>query len=286
MKLRMFLQNNFFLKNFQFKTMDIGVSKEFINTYYDLHEKLKERPLIKEGYLSSDSYQDRIKGYYDQSFSYVDIKFPNVYNNKYLNKDYNQTLTELSNILFSNISDKMYEIKKVYYPENIGLYTYVYENYPETRKGIMKNFDLKEEYVYDTVNEFISYKYEYDKKFNDNCWKKYNSEYSKTLKWKYDKYVPLTLSKDILLKIISNRNSIEKILIMYKDEILNLKKKAVNYNDNLNNINFNELEEKESLSFNKVVHRKSMFDEGSAKLASKGKNNSKVLPLTRDDESR
>lgn len=276
----------FFLKNFQFKTMDIGVPKEFINTYYNLHEKLKERPLIRDGYLSADSYQDRIKGYYDKSFNYEDVNIPDVYHNKYLNEDYNQTLTELSNILFSNISNKMYEIKKVEYPENIGLYTYVYENYPEIREKIIKNFDFRKEYVYDTVNKYISYKSEYDKEFNDNCWKKYNSEYSKSLKWKYDKYVPLTLSKDILLKIISSRYSIEKTLTIYKDEILNLKKQAVNYNDNLNNINLKDMEEKENRAFNKVMHRKSMFDEGSAKLEAKGKNTSKILPLTRDDEGR
>lgn len=43
---------------------------------------------------------------------------------------------------------------------------------------------------------------------------------------------------------------------------------------------------KENRAFNKVMHRKSMFDEGSAKLEAKGKNTSKILPLTRDDEGR
>ena len=73
---------------------------------------------------------------------------------------------------------------------------------------------------------------------------------------------------------------------MYKDEILNLKKKAVNYNNNLNNINFKELEEKENLSFNKVMHKKSMFDEGSKKLAIKGRKTPVIERLKQDEDVR
>ena len=46
------------------------------------------------------------------------------------------------------------------------------------------------------------------------------------------------------------------------------------------------MDKDEKLIFDKVIHRKLMFDDGSAKIKIKSKNSSKVLPLTKGNKDR
>ncbi|MGN0929292.1 MAG: hypothetical protein ACI4N3_01490 [Alphaproteobacteria bacterium] len=276
----------FFLNIRNFGSMDIGLPKEFIHTYYELHEKLKERPLIKEGYLSADLYRDRIKGYYDQTFKYgYDETLEYKAFDKQANKnkgidsnEYYKILIKINRALFSNIDKEIYTKKKAEYFD--GLYTYIYKNHPEERENILNHcgFDKDDSFVKQTVDKY--------KKIRDEDYKKYPPKVV-FKNWNDDKFVPLELSMNIVKEIaLSNKANLKSVLLKYKDEILELKKHAVNYIGFNENIDLKVASKEENIAFNKVMHKKSMFDEGSIKLEVKSKKSSKGLSITRGDEGR
>lgn len=277
----------FFLNIYQFKAMDIDLPEEFYNTYYELHKKLKERPLIKEGYLSADLYRDRIKGYYDQTFKYgydnLDYKNFDKQANKHKGVDikrYYNVLTRINKALFSNIDEEIYTEKKAEYVD--GLYTYIYKNHPEERENILNHcgFDKNNSFVEQTVNEY--------KKIRDLDYKLYPPKVIFE-NWNNDKFVPLTLSMDIIKEIVSNKTDVKSVLLKHKDEILELKKHAVNYiglNKDNENIDLKVSSKEENIAFNKAIHRKSMFDEGSKKLAIKGRKTPVIERLKQNEDVR